>query len=247
MTIRTEEELQGMQAAGHVVREALEAMRHSVRPGVSTAELDEVAHGVFERNGARSAPKLVYEFPGQTCISVNDEIVHGIPGARVLQSGDLVKLDVTAEKNGFMADAAVTVGVGKVAPESLRLIRCARSAFQEAMKVARVGYRARDIGRVIERSARLQGFSTVRELCGHGIGRTIHESPTVPNFYDPGCRDLLREGMVVAIEPMVTAGSNRSVLDKDGWTVRTQDGSMAAHYEHTVVITRGRPLFLTAA
>lgn len=247
MTIRTEKELQGMQEAGRVVREALEAMRRAVRPGVSTAELDEVARGVFERHGARSAPKLVYEFPGHTCISVNDEIVHGIPGARVLQGGDLVKLDVTVEKDGFMADAAVTVGVGKVAPESLRLIRCARSAFQEAMKVARVGYRARDVGRVIERSARLQGFSTVRELCGHGIGRTIHEAPTVPNFYDPGCRDLLREGMVVAIEPMVTAGSNRSVLDKDGWTVRTQDGSMAAHYEHTVVITRGRPLFLTAA
>ena len=247
MTIRTEKELQGMQEAGRVVRETLAAMRRAVRPGVSTAELDEVAYGVFERHGARSAPKLVYQFPGHTCISVNDEIVHGIPGARLLADGDLVKLDVTVEKDGFMADSACTVGVGKVAPESLRLIRCARAAFQEAMKVARAGSRANEVGRVIERSAHRQGFSTVRELCGHGIGRTIHEPPTVPNFYDPTCRDLLREGMVVAIEPMVAAGSNRSVLDKDGWTVRTQDGSMAAHYEHTVVITRGRPLFLTAA
>lgn len=247
MTIRTEQEMQSMQAVGRVVRQALEAMRRAVRPGVSTAELDEVAHGVFESHGARSAPKLVYNFPGHTCISVNDEIVHGIPGARVLQEGDLLKLDVTAEMNGFMADAACTVPVGKGSPEALRLVRCAQAAFRDAMKVARVGARACDVGRVIERTARLQGFNTIRELCGHGIGRTIHEPPTMPNYFDPGCRDVLREGMVVAIEPMVSAGSRRSVMDRDGWTVRTSDGSLAAHYEHTVVITRGRPIFLTAA
>jgi methionyl aminopeptidase len=247
MTIQTDQELRSLQEAGRVVRQTLEAMRRAVRPGVSTGELDAIARTVLARHGARSAPQLVYKFPGFACISVNDEVVHGIPGERVLAEGDLVKLDVTAEKNGFMADGACTVAVGKGSRRALDLVRCAQTAFHEAMKVARVGYRACDVGRVIDKAARREGFAAIRDLSGHGIGRTIHESPTVPNYYDPGCREPLCEGMVVAIEPMVSTGSARTVLDKDGWTVRTRDGSLAAHYEHTVVITRGRPIFLTAA
>jgi len=246
MTIRSDHEMKSMQEAGRIVRQALTAMRQAVRPGITTGDLNTVAHGILEANGARSAPNLVYGFPGSALISVNDEIVHGVPGKRVLETGDVVKLDVTVEKDGFMADAACTVAVGTCSPKAAQLIRCARTAFRKAMKLARVGHRVSDLSRAIEAEVRHNGFSVVRELCGHGIGRTIHESPTVPNYFDPTCRDPLREGMVVAVEPIIAAGKGDCFMDRDGWTVRTKDRSLAAHYEQTIVITRGEPILLTA-
>src|SRR5437016_5934488 len=174
-----------MRAAGAVVRRVIEAMKQHARVGVTTAELDEVGARVMQENGAQSAPKLVYGFPGANCISLNDEAVHGIPGERQVKSGDLLKLDVTVEKDGFMADAAVTVAVGDVPEECQRLVACAERAFSKAMLVARAGFRVSDIGRVVEREVRRQGFSVIRDLGGHGIGRTIHEEPRVPNYPDP--------------------------------------------------------------
>jgi methionyl aminopeptidase len=247
MSINGPEELAGMRAAGAVVREMLAAMKSAVCPGITTAELDEVGAGVMRRHGAQSAPKLVYKFPGVNCISVNDEAVHGIPGERALVAGDLVKLDVTVEKDGFMADAAVTVPVGEVTEERQRLVACAERAFAKAMLVARAGFRVSEIGRVVEREVRRSGFSVIRDFGGHGIGRTIHEAPRVPNYADPEANQILTEGLVITVEPIISAGSGRSFVARDKWTIVTSDHSASAHYEHTLVITKGEPMLLTAA
>jgi methionyl aminopeptidase len=247
VSINTPEELASMRAVGEIVRRMLEAMKQAVRPGVTTAELDEVGGKVMREHGAQSAPQLVYKFPGVNCISVNDEAVHGIPGERTLREGDLVKLDVTVEKDGFIADAAITVPVGEVAEESGRLIACAEEAFSKAMLVARAGFRVSDIGRAVEKEVRRNGFSVIRDLGGHGIGRTIHEPPRVPNFPDPQANQILTEGLVITVEPIIAAGSGRAVVAKDGWTVLTADHRPSAHYEHTLVITKGEPILLTAA
>lgn len=247
MSINTPEELKKMRAAGEVVRRVLEAMKREVHPGVTTAELDEAGARVMRECGAQSAPSLVYGFPGANCISVNDEAVHGIPGNRQLKDGDLLKLDVTVEKDGFMADAAETVAVGDISEESRQLMECAERAFQKAILAARAGFRVFEIGRAVEKEVRRCGFSVIRDLGGHGIGRTIHEEPRVPNFADPEASQILTEGLVITIEPIIAAGSGRAVLANDGWTVRTADRRPSAHYEHTLVITRGQPILLTAA
>ena len=246
MSITEPGELEALRAAGAIVRLVLEAMKRQVRPGITTGELDAIGAAVMQDNGARSAPATVYNFPGSNCISLNDEAVHGVPGARALECGDLLKLDVTIEKDGFMADAAETVAVGKVTPEAERLMACARRAFEKAMLVARAGFRVSEIGRAVEREVRRDGFSVIRELGGHGIGRTIHEQPRVPNYPDPEARQVLTEGLVIAVEPIIAAGSGRAILAEDGWTMKTADRRPAAHYEHTIVITKGKPLLLTA-
>lgn len=247
MSIQDELELNSLRAAGRIVRRVLDAMQAEVRPGVTTRQLDEVGARVMREHGARSAPTMVYKFPGANCISVNDEVVHGIPRDRELQDGDLLKLDVTVEKDGFMADAAITVPVGKVSPQAERLIACAERAFQKAMLVARAGFRVLEIGRVVERETRKAGFKVIRELGGHGIGRTIHEEPRVPNYPDPAARQILTTGLVITVEPIISGGSGQVFTDKDGWTVRTQDDALAAHFEQTLVITSGAPILLTAA
>jgi methionyl aminopeptidase len=247
MSIKTAEELAGMRAAGLVVRRTLEAMRRAVRPGVTTAEVDEAGAKVIREYGARPAPALVYGFPGVNLISVNNEVVHGIPGARKIREGDLVKLDVTIEKDGFVADAAITVGVGNISEKKSRLMACAERAFHNAMKVSRAGVRVSEIGGEIEREVRRSGFSVIRELGGHGIGRTIHEPPSVPNYLDRNSKDILTEGLVITVEPIIAAGSGKVFLGADGWTVQTTDGAMSAHYEHTLVITNDKPILLTAA
>ncbi|MGD0567567.1 MAG: type I methionyl aminopeptidase [Candidatus Sulfotelmatobacter sp.] len=247
MSIKDPKELAGMRAAGAVVCLMLLAMKSAVRPGITTAELDQVGGDVMRQHGARSAPGMVYGFPGVSCISVNDEAVHGIPGKRALEQGDLVKLDVTVEKDGFMADAAITVPVGEVTEERERLIECAERAFAKAMLVARAGFRVSEIGRVVEREVRRSGFSVIRDLGGHGIGRTIHEEPRVPNYADPEANQVLTEGLVITVEPIIAAGSGRSFVADDKWTIMTADHRPSAHYEHTLVITKGAPMLLTAA
>jgi methionyl aminopeptidase len=247
VSIKEPYELEGMRAAGVIVRQMIEAMKREVRPGITTAELDESGAKVMREHGAKSAPALVYRFPGTSCISLNEEAVHGVPGERPVREGDLVKLDVTIEKDGFMADAAVTVPVGEVSEEDQRLVDCAERAFAKAMLVARAGFRVWEIGRAVEREVRRSGFSVIRDLGGHGIGRTIHEEPRVPNYADPEAHQVLSEGLVITVEPIIAAGSGRAVLAEDGWTVRTADGRPSAHYEHTLVITKGEPILLTAA
>ena len=246
MSIESEEELEQLRAVGRIVRLALDAMSAAVEPGITTAELDAVCARVLAEHGASSAPKKVYRFPGTSCISVNDEAIHGVPGSRALREGDLVKLDVTAEKDGYYADAAITVRVGTVSDTADALARCAESAFHHAMAVARAGFRVNEIGRAVEREVRRSGFRVIREFGGHGIGRTIHEGPHVPNYLDLRNHARLHEGLVIAVEPIIAAGNGRSTLDRDGWTARTDDRSLAAHYEHTVVITKGMPLLMTA-
>jgi len=245
MTIRREEEFIGVREAGRVVRRCLVEMTDHVRPGVTTAELDDVAGRVFRRLRARSAPRLVYGFPGEVCISVNEEIVHGIPSDRALEEGDLVKLDVTVEKQGYMADAAITLGVGRLPAERQALIDCSRRAFFRAMRVARAGQRVNALGREIESETKAGGFTVVRDLTGHGIGRTIHEPPAIPNYDDPRARQPLVEGMVLAVEPILCMGSGESETAKDGWTVLTSDRTLAAHYEQTIVITAEAPIIVT--
>lgn len=247
MCIDNEEDLLGLRRAGRVVAAALAAMKQAVREGISTEELDELAARVLRQHGARSAPNLVYDFPGTTCISVNDEAVHGVPDGRQLQKGDLVTLDVTVELDGYFADAAVTVGVPPVPEVGQRLIACAEAAFTRATQVARSGERLAVLGGHVEAEVERHGFSVIRDLCGHGIGRSIHESPSVVNYYEPNERGRLTEGLVIALEPIISAGATRTYTDTDGWTLATVDGSLTAHYEHTMVITKGQPILLTAA
>jgi methionyl aminopeptidase len=247
MSIESYEQLVALKEVGHVCHLALRAMSSFVRAGVTTRGIGDVGAKVMRENGARSAPAMVYGFPGDICISVNDEAVHGIPGDREIQPGDLVKLDVTFEKNGYMADAAITVPVEPTATEARRLALCAERAFHQAMRVAKAEHRVNEIGRAVEHEVRHSGFSVIRALGGHGIGRTIHEPPSVPNYDDFTARERLTPGMVITVEPIISMGAGRSVTAADGWTERTVDGSLAAHFEHTLVITKKAPILLTAA
>jgi methionyl aminopeptidase len=248
MSIQDYAELLALKEVGRIVQLAISAMANSVREGISTRELADIGGKVMRQNSARSAPALVYGFPGDVLISLNDEAVHGIPSeSRKVRAGDLVKLDVTFEKNGYMADAAITVPVEPVSEDARRLAVCAERAFQKAMQVARADHRVNEIGRAIEKEVRTSGFRVIRELGGHGIGRTIHEAPSVPNYDDGVARGRLTPGLVLTVEPIIAMGSARPMDAGDGWTVKTADGGLSAHYEHTLVITDGPPILLTAA
>jgi methionyl aminopeptidase len=247
MTISSESDLAGMQRVGKLVARTIAHMRAELRPGMTTAELDGIGERFARNEGARSAPQLAYDFPGFTCLSVNDEIVHGIPGSRVIREGDVVKLDVTLELDGYMADSAVTVVLAPVSIEARQLQRAARIAFNKGLAVARAGQTLREVGRAVESAARREGAVVIRELTGHGIGRRIHEPPSVPNWADPDSRTVLTEGLVIALEPMLTNVPARVVEEPDGWTLRTHNRVLAVHHEHTIVIRRGAPLVLTAA
>jgi methionyl aminopeptidase len=245
MSVSTPEELRGLKAAGRVVAATLRELRRRVRPGVTTGELDAAAAQVFAAHGARSGPRLDYDFPGAVCISVGDEAVHGVPGRRRLRAGELVKLDVTAELDGFYADACVTVPVGQARPEATRLAAAAQSALRHGMGAARAGRPVGDIGAAVQREVERRGFAVCADLCGHGIGRRIHEPPTVHNVAVGHSTPLLDDGAVITIEPIIAAGAGRVVADGD-WLIRTADGSLSAHAEHTIVVGAGAPLVLTA-
>jgi methionyl aminopeptidase len=246
MSIESQADLQHLLEVGRIVARAIQAMQAACRPGITTGELDEVGGAVLAEAGAQAAPRLVYGFPGIACISCNDEAAHGIPGARVIQSGDLVKIDVTAERDGYFADAAVTVPVGPVSAREQKLIAAARAALDAAVAAAQAGSPLARIGTAAEAVARARGFTVVRELCGHGVGRAIHEEPQVPNIATH-VRGTLTEGLVLAVEPHLTTGTGRIRTAPDGWTLRTTDGRPVANFEHTIVITKGRPLLVTAA
>lgn len=244
MSIESIVDLQGIRQAGRVTRAVLDAMKQAVQPGITTLALDNVARQVLARYGARSAPMLVYGFPGYTCISVNDEVVHGIPSQRQLEPGDFVKLDVTVECGGYMADACETVAVADSADQPL--IACTKCAFDCGLAEVRIGARAYDIGTAVQKEVRRWGYSVVHDLSGHGIGLTIHEAPTIPNHRDLRCDAVLTDGLVFTIEPLVSAGTPRTRTKADGWTVKTRDRSRTAHYEHTVMVTKTGPVLLTA-
>jgi methionyl aminopeptidase len=246
MSIESYAQLALLKEVGHICHLALRSMARFLRPGVTTRQLADVGAKVMRENGARSAPAVVYGFPGEICISVNDEAVHGIPGYRKIEHGDVVKLDVTFEKNGYMGDAAITLAVEPASEQARRLTRCAERAFNQAMRVARAHHRINEIGRAVEQEVRRSGFFVIRALGGHGIGRTIHEPPSVPNYADFAARGRLTPGLVITVEPIIAVSTEHSVTAADGWTERTSDGSLAAHFEHTIVITESQPILLTA-
>jgi methionyl aminopeptidase len=247
MSIESPFELAAMRAAGRVVAATLHAVAQELKAGVTTRELDDVARAEFARHGARSGPQIVFGYPGAICISVNEEAVHGIPGNRVIKPGDMVTLDVTAELDGFYADAAVTHLVEPIAKRARALKECAEAAFQKGAAQARCGAPVWKIGEAVEREVSRRGFRVLRGLCGHGIGRSVHEEPQIPNYLDPTSQDVLTENLVITIEPIVAATTSRSRLLRDGWTIVSSDGGLTAHHEHTMIIQRGEPLILTAA
>jgi methionyl aminopeptidase len=247
MSIDGQDDIDGLKRAGAAVAEARDTMGRHVAPGVSTRELDAIGREVLRRHGARSAPQLAYRFPGTTCISVNDELAHGIPSDRRLQEGDLVNVDVSVELDGYWADSGSSFAVGQVTPRLRRLLGATRGALDDAMAEVTAGAPLRSIGRAVERRAKLAGFRVVRDLCGHGVGRHIHEPPNVPNTFDARSRAVLHEGLVITIEPFLTTGATTIVEAEDGWTLCTPDGSVGAQFEHTLIVTRGAPIVVTAS
>ena len=245
ITIKSPRELEHMRAAGQVVAATIARLVAFVAPGVTTKDCDAVAEREIRHLGAVPAFKGYRGFPATICVSINEEIVHGIPGPRVVREGDLVSLDVGAVVNGFYADAAVSAGVGKVSSEVADLIEVTREALERGIQACRAGNRMGDISAAVQRFVEGRGYSVVREYVGHGIGRALHEDPQVPNFGPPGRGLLLRSGMVLAIEPMVNVGDWRTRGLEDGWTVVTADGSLSAHFEYTVAIMEAGPEVLT--
>jgi len=235
--IKTPEEIARMRRAGLAAARALRVVARCVRPGITTAHLDRIAEEAIRKEGGVPSFKGYRGFPASICVSVNDEIVHGIPDRRVLREGDLVKIDLGAYVDGFHGDVATTVPVGRIPRHLVRLVQVTEEALYRAIDLVRPGVHLGDIGHAIQSFVESYGFSVVREFGGHGVGRFLHEEPQVPNFGERGKGLVLRPGMVIAIEPMVNLGTWRSVVDGDGWTVRTADGRPSAHFEHTVAVT----------
>ena len=246
VTIKSAAEFEKMRAAGALVAQVHQRLTAEARPGVSTADLDQIAETMTREAGATPSFKGYHGFPACICASINDEIVHGIPSRRrVLKSGDLLSVDFGAIIDGWHGDAAVTIPIGDVDPAALRLLEITREALYLSIALARAGNTLGDVGAVVEHHARAHGYKVVREYCGHGIGREMHEEPAVPNHGRPGHGDVLRPGMAIAIEPMLLLGNDTTSVDPDGWTVRTADRKLSAHWEHTVAITENGPDILT--
>jgi len=246
ITIKSSQELATMRQAGAIVAAVLDLLRCSVEPGITTKELDNIAYKEIIRCGGRPTFKKYRGFPASICTSINEEIVHGIPGKRVLQEGDIIKLDVGATLDGFIGDAAISVAVGGVSRVASDLMETTRLSLEKGIKAAQPGNRIGDIGAAIQNYSEARGYSVVREYVGHGVGRFLHEDPQVPNYGPAGRGPLLRPGMCIAIEPMLNVGDWRTRILDDQWTVVTADGSLSAHFEHTIAITEAGPEILTA-
>jgi len=245
MTLKSPQEIAKMRAAGRVVAQALEAMRAAVRPGITTAQLDAIGEATIRKAGAKPSFKGLYDFPASVCVAVNDEVVHGIPGKKALKNGDIISLDTGAFLDGWHGDATITVPVGEIDAEIERLVEATYGALLAGIDQCRSGRRIGDIGHAIQEYAESRGYGVVRQYVGHAIGRKIHEDPQVPNYGDSGTGTLLRRGMVLTIEPMLTMGTYETHALPDKWTVVTNDGKWAAQFEHTVAITDGEPEILT--
>ncbi len=244
--IKSEQEIAAMRQAGRIVATVLEVLELQVKPGMKTEELDVIAAREVSKLEAKPSFKGYRGYPANLCVSVNDEIVHGIPGERVLREGDVVSLDFGAIFEGFQGDAAITVGVGNIGPEAERLIATTEGALKAGIATARPGVRLGDISSTIQHYVESRGYSVVREYTGHGIGREMHEDPHIPNFGLAGSGPILKKGMTLAIEPMVNIGDWRTKVGENRWTVSTSDGSLSAHFEHTIAITDGEAEVLTA-
>jgi methionyl aminopeptidase len=247
IVLKSPRELAYMREAGRIAAIVLDRVAGEVEPGTTTARLDEIAVDEVRRLGAEASFKGYRGFPASICTSINEEVVHGIPGARNLAEGDIVSLDFGARVNGFHGDAAVTVGVGKIDAGAQRIIDAASGALRAGIAAAQAGARLGDVSAAIQSHAEAGGFSVVREYVGHGIGQELHEDPQVPNFGVPGEGPLLQKGMTLALEPMVNAGQWRTKVGEDGWTVITADGRLSGHFEHTIAIGEDGPEILTQA
>ncbi len=247
ITLKSSQEIELMRRAGKITAAARALARDMVKPGVTTQQIDEAVYKFIVSQGATPSFLNYGGFPASACISVNDEVIHGIPGKQVLREGDIVSVDVGAYIGGFHGDCAGTYPCGQVSDEAMRLIRVTQQSFFEGLKYAKEGYRVSDIGAAVQAYVEAEGFSVVREFVGHGIGRKLHESPEVPNYGKPGHGPRLLRGMTLALEPMVNMGGAAIRQLSDGWTVKTVDGKYAAHYENTLLITAGEPEILTDA
>ncbi|MBE7637838.1 type I methionyl aminopeptidase [Sneathiella sp. P13V-1] len=245
MIAKTDEDIEGLKEIGGIIRQVLDEMEQAVRPGITTRDLDEIAGRMFSDLGATSAPKLAYDFPGYTCISVHNEAAHGIPGDRVLEEGQLVNIDVSAEKGGYWADSGRSMPVGRVASHLTDLCDATKKALDAGINAARAGNALNMIGRAVEGLATKRGYRIIDGLVGHGVGSNIHEPPDVHNRFMPNLRSPLVEGLVITIEPFLTKGVGRYKESDDGWTLLTWDGSPSAQYEHTLIITKGAPIIVT--
>ena len=245
--IKPDQEIAVMRQAGRIVATVLEVLKLLVRPGMKTEEFDIVAAQELEKLGAKPSFKGYRGFPANLCVSVNEEIVHGIPGDRVLQEGDIVSLDFGAIYGGFQGDAAITVGVGNVSPEAEQLMKATEGALKAGIAAAWPKARLGDISAAIQHYAESRGYSVVREYTGHGIGQKMHEEPQIPNFGLPGRGTVLKKGMTLALEPMVNIGDWHTRVGDNHWTVYTRDGSLSAHFENTIAITDGEPEVLTVS
>jgi len=244
---RSSAEIEQMREAGRLVGEVLSELAAAVAPGVSTADLDELAEKRIRQAGATPAFKGYHGYPATICASINDEVIHGIPsGRRVLNEGDIISIDVGASLDGYFGDSAVTLPVGQISEPAASLLRVTEEALYKAIEEAKAGKRVSDIGHAVQKHVEAYGYSVVREFVGHGIGQRMHEEPQIPNYGEPGHGPRLAEGMVLAIEPMVNAGTAAVKVLADGWTAVTRDKSLSAHFEHTVAVTAGEPWILTA-
>ena len=243
--VKSSTEIEYMREAGRIVAKVHSVLKDMIQPGITTKELDEIAERIILEHGAQPAFKGYGGFPATICASVNEEVVHGIPGDRMLREGDIISIDVGALKNGYYGDSAKTYPVGQISAKAEKLIRVTRESFYEGLKFCKVGYRLSDVSHAIQTHVEAEGFSVVRDYVGHGIGASLHEDPQIPNYGPSGKGPRLTAGMVLAIEPMINAGRFTVRVLGDNWTVVTADGSLSAHYEHTVAITDEDPVILT--
>ncbi|MCR1898646.1 type I methionyl aminopeptidase [Irregularibacter muris] len=243
--LKSSHEVEIMRKAGKIVAEVHQKLKEAIQPGITTLDLDKIAEEYILQSGAKPAFKGYGGFPASVCTSINEEVVHGIPGSRVIEDGDIISIDIGAIVDGYYGDSAKTHPVGKISPEAERLIKVTRDCFYAGLVFAKEGYRLSDISHAIQKHVEDNGFSVVRDYVGHGIGQNMHEDPQIPNFGRPGKGPRLREGMILAIEPMVNQGTFHVKTLGDDWTVVTLDGKLSAHYEHTIAITEGEPEILT--
>lgn len=246
MTIENDSELEKLREIGQICRDVLHAMLAAVRPGITTLDLDELGGRMLAARGAISAPNSVYKFPGHTCISVGDAVAHGIPNAAPLKSGQLINIDVSAQKDGYFADTGASRAVGAVPKQALRLLDVTRKTQHKAMFSAKAGQKMRVVADTVEEQAHRGRFKVVSGLCGHGVGRSIHEPPTVANTRDMAGRGSFHRGQVITVEPFLATRSQHFYEDEDGWTLRLTDGGYGAQFEHSFVVTDGAPIILTA-
>ncbi len=245
VTIKSKSEIEKMKIAGRITYETLEAVKEAVKPGVTTLELDKVAERYIKSQGCKASFKGYGGFPGSVCASVNNEVIHGIPGNRELLEGDIISIDVGACYKGYHSDACRTFGVGKIDAEAQRLIDVTKQSFFEALPYAKDGFRISDISAAVQKYVEENGFSVLRNYCGHGIGANLHEDPEIPNYVSNMRGIRIRPGMCLAVEPMVCQGAKEYFVADDGWTVYTKDGKLSAHYENSILVTNGEPYLLT--